>query len=106
MTIPCGHVICKSCVYAFMMPPSKPNEHDTDPQLHKMRCYVCETDLSDNNSGRPQKDDKSTTNMSSKSQKKKKSKLKPGVIEIKTEGTGFAGSGKNVVKKAGVAFQC
>ncbi len=88
------------------MPPSKLEEHDTDPKLHNMRCYVCDTDLDDNSSGSSLKNDKIITKSSGKSQKKEKSKLKPGVIEIKTEGTGFAGGGKNVVKKAGVAFQC
>lgn len=88
------------------MPPSKPDEHDTDPELHNMRCYVCETDLGNNSSGPSQKNGKGVSHVPRKGEKKEKSKLKPGVIEIKTEGTGFAGGGKNVVKKDGVAFQC
>ena len=64
-----------------------------------MRCFVCETSLTDNSRGKKHKD-------KPKGEEKEKDRLKPGLVEIAAEGTGFAGGGKNMAKREGVAFQC
>ena len=98
LTIPCGHVICKSCVAKFMTPTKQPPDpHAVDPQEEDVgvRCYVCDTDLTDR--GKVKKVEEA---------KLEKEKVKPGLVEISSEGTGFAGGGKNMTKREGVAFQC
>ena len=103
LAIPCGHVLCKPCVTKFMTPQHRHNHdpHNQDPEPDTIHCYVCDADLS----SVPEKHEKKAKE--GKEGKKDKEKgLKPGLVEIKSEGTGFAGSGKNVVKREGVAFQC
>lgn len=93
---PCGHVLCGSCVEKFM----KPNKHDphaTEPDA--LRCYVCDTDLTgagDRSHGEKQK-----------GKKKDKERIRPGLVELRSEGTGYSASGANQVRKDGIAaFQC
>ena len=103
LTVPCGHVICKSCVDKFMKPetPSKAREGvPIEPEDTSLVCYVCETDLTDRGKKVKGKD------KDKKAKEKEKEKLKPGLVELSTQGTGFAGGGKAVVGKEGVAFQC
>jgi len=105
LTIPCGHVICKACVEKFMTPREQPPDPhaaagDTDA-VDEIRCYVCEEDLTDRETLRKAKADEE-----GKHGKEDKDKLKPGLVEIAGEGTGFAGGGKNIAKRQGVAFQC
>lgn len=80
--------------------PSKepPDPHAVGPPEDDagVRCYVCDTDLTDR--GKPKKGEKEG--------KTEKERLKPGLVEISSEGTGFAGGGKNMTKREGVAFQC
>ncbi|KAF2634747.1 hypothetical protein P280DRAFT_210152 [Massarina eburnea CBS 473.64] len=94
--IPCGHVLCKPCVDKFMRPEHRHHReaHDEGPEPDTVHCYVCDADLT----GKPEKD------REGKKGKKEKG-LKPGLVEIRSEGTGFAGGGKAVVKREGVAFQ-
>ncbi|KAI9837717.1 MAG: hypothetical protein M1819_006650 [Sarea resinae] len=129
---PCGHVLCKPCVTQFMTPPSH-NPHDPhDPHTSSsssspsnpshsplppppLRCYVCAADLS---SGRksssnpnpkdtnPQNAETVTSIEKDQGKQKEKEHIKPGLVELSTEGTGFAGGGKNMIKRQGVAFQC
>ncbi|KAI0122198.1 ENOS interacting protein [Daldinia grandis] len=96
---PCGHVLCRNCVDKFM----RPSRHHHDPHASagdagSLRCYVCEADLTDrkeNNDGG-----------SGKGKKKDKERIRPGLVELRSEGTGFSAGGVNQVQKSGVAFQC
>ena len=99
MAVPCGHVLCKTCVAAFLQPHDKADPHNPEEDHRCIRCYVCDSDLT-RHDGFEEKD--------SKCRKNKHSKQKPklGLIEIRSDGTGFAGGGKNLIKKDGVVFQC
>ncbi|KAF9893396.1 hypothetical protein FE257_011828 [Aspergillus nanangensis] len=99
LTKPCGHVICAPCVEKFMTPHDAPDPHATKEeqartaQLHGLvLCFVCETDI--------------TPSDEKKKKKKKEKEIAPGLVQISSEGTGFAGRGGNVATKKGVAFQC
>lgn len=92
---PCGHVLCKPCSDKFQCaPPLKPGHEGEDGTIH---CYVCSEDVTPARRRR------------TKNKKKDGAKeewIESGLVEISSEGTGFAGGGKNMVKKEGVAFQC
>ncbi|KAK1145964.1 hypothetical protein N8T08_003612 [Aspergillus melleus] len=105
LTKPCGHVICQPCVTKFMTPHDAPDPHATKEEqeqtaaLHgRILCYVCETDVTESKG----RDDSGT----GKKKKKDKEGIRPGLVEVSSEGTGFAGRGGNVATKTGVAFQC
>jgi nitric oxide synthase-interacting protein len=96
LAIPCGHVLCKPCVDKFLKPEHRHQRdaHDDAPEPESVHCYVCDADLT------------------SVPERKKKEKEggkerapKPGLVEIRSEGTGFASGGKAMVKRDGVAFQ-
>ncbi len=89
---PCGHVLCGSCVDKFMKPTHDP--HNPDASI--LRCYVCDADLSARDSKK--KPDKAH---------KDKEKIRPGLVELRSEGTGFSAGGSSEVKKDIVgSFQC
>ncbi|KAI1820995.1 hypothetical protein F4861DRAFT_542392 [Xylaria intraflava] len=94
---PCGHVLCGSCVDKFMNPSKHHDPHATQPE--QLTCYVCNTDLTDQG-GRNGVDN-------SKKSKKDKDIIRPGLVELRSEGTGYSAGGANQVRKNGVAaFQC
>ena len=64
---------------------------------HRILCYVCETDVTGKGAGI---DDEG------KGALLKGRTYKLGLVEINSEGTGFAGGGKNMATREGVAFQC
>lgn len=88
LTKPCGHVLCKSCVDKFMSGKQE-DPHASPQEIAQIVCFVCETNL---------------TPFVGKD--KSKEKIKPGMVNIQSEGTGFASGGTNKVEKDGVAFQC
>ena len=73
---------------------------DQEDQAEDVRCYVCEENLSGRKRG------KGEDGKGHKQGKDEKDRLRPGLVEISSEGTGFAGGGKNMAKREGVAFQC
>lgn len=101
IAIPCGHVLCKPCVERFLKPEHRHHRdaHDEGPEPESVHCYVCDADLS----GVPEK--KAKEKEGKKSKKEKEKGPKPGLVELRSEGTGFAGGGKAVVQREGVAFQ-
>jgi nitric oxide synthase-interacting protein len=100
LAIPCGHVLCKPCVDRFMKPDLRHHRdaHDEGPEPESIHCYVCDADLTGATGKGKEKDGK-------KGKKDKDKGVKPGLVEIRSEGTGFASGGKAVVKRDGVAFQ-
>ncbi|KAK1975516.1 RING finger domain-containing protein [Colletotrichum cereale] len=82
----CGHVICRNCAAKFMAPVKGSNV-----QLQENACYVCDARL--------------TTGSSDGKQKQRKQEF-AGLIELRSEGTGFSARGASKVEKSGVAFQC
>ena len=76
-------------------PKEPPDPHALERDGGSVMCFVCDTDLT------PRE-----VRVKEKKEKKDKDALKPGLVEISSEGTGFAGGGKNMATKEGVAFQC
>ena len=93
---PCGHVLCKACSDRFQRPLEKSAHDDNRDHDGTVRCYVCQTNVTPGRKVKRKKDGEG----------EKESKAERGLVELSSEGTGFAGGGKSMVKKEGVAFQC
>ena len=76
-------------------PPDPHASLTKEKEEKRVICYVCETDLVGEKT-------KTKENIA----KVDKGAVKPGIVELRSEGTGFAGGGENMVQKRGVAFQC
>ena len=103
MTVPCGHVLCKPCAGKLMTPDTGPPDPHASPgkrvKARQVVCYVCSTDLTADDNAQERGGKK-------KGQKSGKVEVRPGLVELKCDGTGFAGGGDNMVQKYGTAFQC
>lgn len=110
VTKPCGHVICQPCVTKFMTPNEVLDPHaskEEQAQHGLVLCYVCETDLTPREEKSASADaDTAGSKKRSKKKDKDRDAIRPGLVEVSSEGTGFAGGGGNVATKTGVAFQC
>ncbi|KAK2032787.1 RING finger domain-containing protein [Colletotrichum zoysiae] len=82
----CGHVICRSCAAKFMAPVK-----GSDVPLQENTCYVCDARL---------------TPRPSDGKHKQREQEFAGLVELRSEGTGFSARGASKVEKSGVAFQC
>jgi nitric oxide synthase-interacting protein len=83
-------------------PHASKEEQEKNAALHgQVLCYVCETDVTAKSTL-----DGNGNGNNKKSKKKDKDAIQPGLVEISSEGTGFASKGGNMGKKTGVAFQC
>ncbi|MCJ1424782.1 hypothetical protein MMC29_002670 [Sticta canariensis] len=97
LPIRCGHILCKPCTGKFMVSAKGPPDPLAPEEEHHISCYVCDADLSGKTHVKCNKEvSKGTT----------KAGPMAGLVEINSEGTGFAGGGKYMAKKQGVAFQC
>lgn len=105
LAVPCGHVVCRPCVDQFMKPPNIQLGQNPAPAAIALRCYVCETDLSGQESLLVPGDGAASAERIGK-KVKEKGDLKPGLVEIKSDGTGFAAGKGSQVRKQGTAFQC
>lgn len=86
MAINCGHVLCRGCVGKLIG--STTSRKEQEP----CACFVCDQTLALNG----EKDD--PDHLSTGEFR--------GMVELRSEGTGFSARGGNKIQKEGVAFQC
>ncbi len=91
--LPCGHVLCRPCADKFLKVPEK----DPTRKRRRSRCAAM--------SARRTLTERAVGKKSKKA-KKGKDEAKRGLIEIQSDGTGFAGGGRTRSKRDGTSFQC
>ncbi|KAK4540181.1 hypothetical protein LTR36_009679 [Oleoguttula mirabilis] len=102
---PCGHVLCRPCCEKFQKAADK-SAHDDGEQDETVRCFVCQEDVTPGRRSKRKNKGGAADGEGEGKEKEKEGKVERGLVELKSDGTGFAGGGKNMVKKVGVAFQC
>lgn len=94
-------MLCKPCAAKFISADTGPPDPHASPTKGEagggVRCYVCETDVS----GKKVKGKEGEDGL-----KSEKEGVMSGLVELRSEGTGFAGGGNNMAQRKGVAFQC
>jgi nitric oxide synthase-interacting protein len=86
MAINCGHVLCRNCVVKLVAPAKAASKQE--PQM----CFVCDQELSTGD----EKNDPEHPRVGEFR----------GLVELRSEGTGFSARGGNTIQREGVAFQC
>ena len=81
-------------------PPDPHATHDLKKEVEIVSCYVCSTNIT------PQNLSQEVGQAKKKSKKSEKGDVTPGLVELKCDGTGFAGGGDNIVQRHGTVFQC
>jgi len=103
VTKPCGHILCLPCVKKFILHSdihSDPHAAFTNGKPQRILCSICETDLTELTKEEKKK-------LKDKDKDKDRDGVKPGLVQISSDGTGFtAGGGKVLAAKETVAFQC
>jgi len=85
----CGHVFCRSCVTRLI------DSSKDDPSLEQPHCYVCDSSLGSRGGDGDIPLDK-----------KARTRLPNGLVELKTDGTGFSATGASIVERVTTNFQC
>ena len=80
-----------------------PDPHHLDQNLDVgtsgVRCYVCDADLAAEKKSRG-------SGKETKGKDRSMDTVRLGLVQISSDGTGFAGGGRNLVERKGIAFQC
>jgi nitric oxide synthase-interacting protein len=104
LAMPCGHVLCKACSDKFQRPQKSEilADHGEDD---RERCFVCQEDITPSDAQKSKKKKRKDKRTEGADEDLVDTRQR-GLVEICSDGTGFAGGGTNMVRKEGVAFQC